>query len=136
MWEVAKAIGWQLNHNTLSVIFHIHINDICCKHTFYYNFAVIIICINQNITANVLIKSADCKIVLTGLEGDNVILMQISVNVRIDCMRQMDKEIVKDAFLANTIWYFAHNLIISIKNTKHFHIDNALNFKLFWRIYG
>lgn len=51
--------------------------------------------------ANVLIKSADCKIVLTGLEGDNVILMQISVNVRIDCMRQMDKEIVKDAFLAD-----------------------------------
>lgn len=51
--------------------------------------------------ANFLVKGADCKIVLTGLEGENVILMQVSVKVRIDCFRQIEKEIVADAFLTD-----------------------------------
>ena len=51
--------------------------------------------------SNVIIKSTNCKIVLTGLEGDNVILMQTTVSLRIDCLRQMEKEIICDAFLAD-----------------------------------
>lgn len=52
--------------------------------------------------ANVLIKCADCKIVLTGVEGDNVILMQVCVTVRVDCLRQTNKDIICDAFLADS----------------------------------
>lgn len=51
--------------------------------------------------ANFLVKSAECKIVLTGLEGENVILMQVAVKVRIDCFRQIEKEIIADAFLTD-----------------------------------
>lgn len=51
--------------------------------------------------ANVFVKNCDCKILLTGMEGENVILMQTIVAVRIDCFRLETKQIVSDAFLAD-----------------------------------
>lgn len=51
--------------------------------------------------ANVTIKSRECKIVLTGVEGENVILMQTSVAIRVDCFRQSIKHVVTDAFLSD-----------------------------------
>ncbi len=51
--------------------------------------------------ANVFVKATDCKIVLTGMEGDNVILLQVAVSVRIDNFRLEEKQVVSDVFLAD-----------------------------------
>lgn len=55
----------------------------------------------ENDKANVFVKNCECKIVLTGMEGENVILMQTKVVVRIDCFRIENRQIVTDAFLSD-----------------------------------
>ncbi len=51
--------------------------------------------------AEVCVRSCNHKIVLTGMEGENVILIQVAVSVKIDCFRQIEKDIVADAFLTD-----------------------------------
>lgn len=49
--------------------------------------------------AMVLITGTDCKILLTGMEGDNVITMQVEVSTDVYCFRQNQLDVVVDAFM-------------------------------------
>ncbi len=78
--------------------------------------------------ANVFVTNTDCKIVLTGMEGENVILMQVSVGLRIDCFRQEDKQVVSDVFLAD------YEIEIEREDCRYKVLDRTYN--LFDKIVG